>query len=271
MNRAVAIDAATSAVRTTASSARPGSSRSVSTSASRAAPQRARRPSASAARSSAAGCRRSPSGSAIARATTSSHASLSVAASTATSSVHEQVGDLGRDVPARGGRRGPPPVLVEAGDHGPEPVALGLEVGQQIVEQVVIALLLVEGSVEGARPLVEDPAPGGGRRRRWWRPGRGRGPGPGWPARARARRRGTRRRRARRRSAGASRGRPRCSSGATAASRVSSVRAATHSSRAAVNTGEVKWSPSILSTRGCAAARSAAARPRPPAPRRAAR
>ena len=61
----------------------------------------------------------------------------------------------------------------------------------------------------------------------------------------------------------------RCSSGATAASRASSVRAATHSSSAAVKTGELKWSPSTRTTarvrsvpRGTAPSVSASSAPR---------
>ena len=144
----------------------PGRVRSRSASASAVAAVRQRASSVGAAapgrRSSAARVDEARRGRASAASTRASQAALSVAAASGGLVGPGEVGDLGGDVPA--GRRGrrPPAVLVQVGDQRVEPVALGREVGEHLLEQVSFmrAASSVRSRVRG--PLVEDPAPAAG-------------------------------------------------------------------------------------------------------------
>ena len=190
-----------------------------------------------------------PVGSAIASSTSASQAALSVAAATDASSVQARWAIwCATSQPAAGvGVR--QPASSRPATSRVEPVALGGEVGEHGLEDGVwCSRGLLEGGVQGARPLVEDAAATGAVV----------ADGVGQPEPADqvesgldelARRRGaTRRRRAARRCAGAPRGRGAAPAARRPRAAAASVRAATQSSSAAVNTGPVKWSSSIAST-----------------------
>ena len=217
-------------------------------SAARAARQRASSSAGSTAPPASASASTYPSGSAIASITTASHAALSVAAMTATSSVQARWAICGGDVPAGGRGGGAPAVRAEGGDDGVERLPLDGEVGEDGGRGRSFMRSPCRAGVEGESPsgrgcgarrrvssemVVARPSP---RTRSRVACTSSRTPGcdsstPSALTVSRCASRPTR-----------------CSSGATAASRCSSVRAATHSSSAAVKTGEVKWSASTART-----------------------